>query len=273
MRRRASRVTSVTAGPLPLPPSQLLRRREEPVGGEDLETGVLGRDEHDEHLCARRRSLFLREGDGGLVAVVAVGDQELLVVERTHDRGVVEPPEPGAVDLQIRLAVGASDRRGAVVEEEDRLELDARRAEEAETALLRASVRALVRQHRARLVRLDFQRRGDAEARACEPVRADVLLLERPDRGRLLDQDARLAPGLEVTGRLLLRLGQGQTDDVVRAALAQLLALLVRDHVVRRCDERLQRAGRLVVAESAKRLDHGHTAGNVPTGLSHLYRP
>jgi hypothetical protein len=48
-------------------------------------------------------------------------------------------------------------------------------------------------------------------------------------------------------------------DDVVRAAREVLLALLGRDDVVRRRDQRLERAGlRLVVTLGPKRLDVGH---------------
>ena len=156
---------------------------------------------------------------------------------------------------------GRSTGAGAVVEQEDRLELDVRRPQQAQPPLLRAAVRALVRQHGAGLVRLDLERRDDPEAPACDPVGTDVRLLERPDRRRLLDEDALCAPLLEVAPRLVLGVGQRQPDDVVRAAGAQLLALLGRDHVVRRRDERLERPGhRLVVAEGSEGLDDGHRA-------------
>ena len=92
-----------------------------------------------------------------------------------------------------------------------------------------------------------------------DPVRADVLLLERPHRRRLLDEDSLRAPLLELSRRLVLGVGQRQPDDVVRAAGAQLVPLLGRDHVVRRRDERLERPGcRLVVTEGAEGLDDGH---------------
>ena len=118
---------------------------EEPVRGEDLEPGILGRDENDGHLRAGRESLLLAEGDRRLVAVVAVGDQELLVVEVADEHRVVDPPELRAFDLQIRLSLGPLDRGGAVVEQEDRLQLDARCPQQAESRLLRAGVGALVR--------------------------------------------------------------------------------------------------------------------------------
>ena len=238
---------------------QVPRLRKQAVRGEDLEPGILRRDEHDEHLRARRRPFLGRERECGLVAVMAVRDQQLLVVEVSDERRIVEPPELGALDLEVGLAIRPRRRRRPVVEEEDRLELDARRAEQAEAALLRACVGALVRQHRPRLVRLDLQRRDDPEAGAGDAVGADVVLLERPDRGRLLDEDALCAPVVECAGCLLVRVGQREADDVVRAAGTQLLALLVVDDVVGRRHERLERAGHgLVVAQRAEGLDHGH---------------
>ena len=144
------------------------------------------------------------EGDGGLVAVVAVGDQQLLVVERADEARIVEPPQLRALDLEVGVAVGATGGCRPVVEEEDRLQLDARRPQQPQAPLLRAGVRALVRQHRAGLVGLDLERADDPEARARDPVRADVLLLQGPHGRRLLD-DLVGAPGPELAGGLLLR--------------------------------------------------------------------
>ena len=94
-----------------------------------------------------------------------------------------------------------------------------RRAEEAQAALLRAGVRALVREDDAALVRLGAKRGDEALAPARDSVRADVVLRE-PPVGRLgvLDEHAVGPPGGEVAGGLLLRVGQRQVDDVVRAA-------------------------------------------------------
>ena len=205
---------------------------------EDLEAGVVRGDEHDEHLRARGRALLLVEGDGGLVAVVPVRDQQLLVVEGADDGRVVDPPELGALDLEVGLPVGPLDRRRAVVEQEDRLELDARCAQQAKPSFLRAAVRSLVRQHGSGLVRLDLERRDQPEAPARYSIGADVVLLERPDGRRLFDEDSRRAPSLQLSCRLVLRVRQRQPHDVVGAAGAKLLPLLGRDHVVRRRDER-----------------------------------
>jgi len=115
-------------------------------------------------------------------------------------------------------------------------------------------MRALVREDHAVLVRLGAERGDEALARACDAVGPDVLLREPPVRRlRLLDEHPVLAPAREVAGGLLLRVGQRQPHDVVRAALLVLLALLVGDDVVRRRDEPGERPGdRLVEAERAK---------------------
>src|SRR5581483_7290313 len=128
-------------------------------------------------------------GARGLVAVVAVGDEERRG-ELERLRG--QPPEAGAhpalVDLEHRLAARPRRRRVAVVEEEDRLELRPRRAEEREPAGLRLLVRALVREHLAGGVRRGLEGARDPLARALDAVRAGVGLLEPPERGRLLAQ-------------------------------------------------------------------------------------
>ena len=237
---------------------QPLGTGEDAVRRKDLEPGILGRDEHDEHLRARRRPLLLVVGERGLVAMVAVRDQELLVVERAHDRGIVEPPEARAFDREVGFPLRRFDRRRPVVEEEDRLELDAGRAQEPEPPFLWAGMRALVRQNRAVLVRLDLQRGHDSTPAPFDPVGTDVVLDEQPDRRRLLDEHALGSPALECLRRLLLGVRQRQVDDVVRV-LEVLRALLGGDHVVRRRHERLQRARlRLVVAQRAKGLDDRH---------------
>ena len=68
---------------------------EESVGGEDLEAGIGGRDEHDHHPAALRRSLLLGVRDCGLVTVVPVGDQELAIGECLGDALTGKPPESG----------------------------------------------------------------------------------------------------------------------------------------------------------------------------------
>ena len=88
---------------------------EDAVGREDLEPRVVGRDEHDEHPVG---AVLRRERDRGLVAVVAVGDQELPSREERLDAVVVlDAPEPRSVDLEVGLPspvgrAAARPRRG-----------------------------------------------------------------------------------------------------------------------------------------------------------------
>ncbi len=189
---------------------------EEPVRREDLETGVGGRDEDDHHPVGARLGGV---GDRGLVAVVAVGDQELAVGEELSHAGAVEAPQARALGRQVGLAVGHGDGRLAVVEEEDRLELRAGGAQEPQTALLRAGVRALVRKDRAGLVGLDPQRGDEPAALPRDAVGTDVVLRDRPHGGRVLGQEnALVEPCAEEPPGLVLGVVQRQVHDVVGVA-------------------------------------------------------
>ena len=84
-------------------------------------------------------------GERGLVAVVAVGDQQLPVGEELGT-ACVDAPETCSLGLEVGLAVGRERAALAVVEEEDRLDLRPRRAQQSQAALLRPGVRALVRE-------------------------------------------------------------------------------------------------------------------------------
>ena len=229
---------------------------------EDRQAGVARRDEHDHHPGG---AAGLRVLDRRLVAVVAVGDHQLAVGEGLDDRvGLGEAPELRALDLELGLALRVRDGRQALVEQEDRLELRADGADEPQPALPRLAMRALVRQDDAALVGLDLERRDDPAPRPRDAVRADVVLLERPERRRLLSQHALLAPGREVARCLLFRVGQREVDDVVRALLEVRLPLVLGQHVVRGRDERLERPGALlVVAQRGEGSKFGH-ARTVP---------
>ena len=113
----------------------------------------------------------------------------------------------------------------------------------------------LVRKDDAVLVRLDAERGDESLAAPAHAVRALVVLREPPVRRLgVLDEHAALAPVGELRRGLLLAVGKGQVDDVVRARSAELLALLRPDDVVRRRDERVERSCHsLVVAERAER--------------------
>ena len=195
------------------------------------------------------------ERERRLVTMVTVRDQELQV----GDIGdFVDAPEAISSRLEVRCAVGHPSGR-AVVEEEDRLELRPRRTQQPQPPFLRPRVRPLVREDRAGPVRLEPERHDDAVARPLDAVRADVALGERPGRRLLRDEHAGFTPVREVARGLLLRVRQRQVHDVVRAAREVLGALVLRDHVVGRRNQVLERArdGR-VVALRAKGTNLGH---------------
>ena len=93
------------------------------MGGEDGQARVLERDEAHQRVAVRALAADLvGVGAGGLVAVVAVGDQQLGVGERGGDRlvdrGVGDPPDAvdGAVvvgHLAPRVGVEVAARRAA----------------------------------------------------------------------------------------------------------------------------------------------------------------
>src|SRR5581483_10980745 len=98
-----------------------------------------------------------------------------------------------------------------VPEEEERLELCASGAQQAQPTLLRPRMRALVRQDDAVLVRLEPECRDEALAAPRNAVGSDVLLRE-PPTGRIgiADEDSALAPLGEACGRFVLGVGQRQ---------------------------------------------------------------
>ena len=128
------------------------------MGGEDGEAGVLERDQRHQDVVGRPAGADLAlVGEGGLVAVVAVGDQQLagreLGGDRLVDGRVADAPDAvggpvGVGDLAPRLS---ADRRLQVlpgvarVEGEDGGEVVASRAGEAQPVLLRPGLSALVR--------------------------------------------------------------------------------------------------------------------------------
>ena len=143
------------------------------------------------------------------------------------------------------------------MEEEDRLELRVRGAKQPQAPLLRAGMRALVRQDDPRLVGLEPKRRDDAGTCPGDAVRPDEVLCKRPERRLVvLDEHALRPPVSEREPRLLLRVRQSQVHDVVRVEGEVALALLGRDHVVGGRDDALARLG---VAKGAERLHDGHS--------------
>ena len=142
---------------------------EEPVGREDLEPGV-ARSRRARPSSARSpacpprpRTRAPSRSDGGRRRSGAAG-------RRTPRRRRRRAGARAACRRPSRSGSrsGHGDGRVAVVEEEDRLELGARGAQQPQPALLRAGVRALVREHRAasRTARRGARRRGPSRRRA-----------------------------------------------------------------------------------------------------------
>ena len=241
-------------GPLDLGAVDVADALGDPVRREDRQALLARRHEHDHHPRGGLRAVLVVKRERRLVPVVAVGDQELL--RELGQR--VDPPEALAVEREIGLAVRQLDRV-AVVQQEDRLELRPRRAQQAQALLLDVRVRPLVREHDPSLVRLEPERDDHAVPRARHAVGADVRLRERPVRGLVVGgEDLLLAPRGEVARGLLLRVRQRQVDDVVGAAREVLPPLVRADDVVRRSDEILERPGALGVPLGAEGTHVGH---------------
>ncbi len=139
--------------------------------------------------------VLLVKAKGGLVAVVAVGDQEPPADEAEDALELVrilDRPEAAAYAVELRLETRLADRLGRrrpLVQEEDGRELRARRAQQLEAAFLLGRKRALVRQDDAVLVGMESHPRGEAAATARRAVRLRELLLEDPDRRRSLPHE------------------------------------------------------------------------------------
>ena len=243
---------------------------EQAVGGEDGEAGVVEPGQRHQRVVVRALAADLvAEGARGLVAVVAVGDQQLGAGEALGDGGVdgrvLDLPEPvdGAVFV-ARFAPGLvrqarRDQRPGVLgrEREDRREVVAAGAGQLEAVEQRAGMGALVGADGAALVVLDPDPGEDPVAAVAVAVGGDVVLGQRPERGRVvLDQrpvgfpalDPRRRLGVGIAARVAVGIGgverfrQVDRDRVVGRALQQRLALGRVDHVIRRRRDRIQRA-------------------------------
>ena len=168
---------------------------EQAVGGEDGEAGVVEAGQRHQRVVVRALAADLvAVGARGLVAVVAVGDQQLGAGEALGDGGVdrrvADPPDPvdGAVVVG-GLAPGLAaerrlDQRPGVLgaEREDRREVVAGGPGQLEPVLQRARVGALVGADAAGLVVLDPDPGEDAVAAVAGAVGRGVVLGQRPDR-------------------------------------------------------------------------------------------
>ncbi len=177
---------------------------EEAVGGEDGEAGVVEPGQRHQRVVVRALAADLvAEGAGGLVAVVAVGDQQLggrqALAHRRVDGRVLDLPEPvdGAAFVG-RLAPGlvregGRDQRPGVLgrEREDRREVVAAGAGQLQPVEQRAGVGALVGADGAALVVLDPHPGEDPVAAVALAVGSDVVLGQRPERGLGVLQPAR----------------------------------------------------------------------------------
>ena len=158
--------------------AQVRARREDAVRRENVEPRVFRRD-HERH-DARPARLVRSEGERRLVAMVAVGDEELRVAGERAGVRIGKSPEPRAVHLRVRVRRRALYAERAVHEQEQRLRVHAGLAQELEPLLGRPPVRPLVGQDDPRLVRLGGERCDDAPALAADAVRAGVLLDDEP---------------------------------------------------------------------------------------------
>ena len=232
---------------------------EDAVRREDLEAGIRRSRRATTIIRRSPACRLLGVGDRRLVAMVPVGDQQLALREEAGQPVAVDPPETRALGLEVGLADGLDERRLAVVEEEDRLELGARRAQQPQPALLRPRVRALVRQDGTGLVRLHAERGDDPTAGRGRPrpARRSPAPPPRPPRSSSRTRTPSASQARNVAPASLLGVGQGEVDDVVRVGGAVGLARLrarARRTAARRASERGARSARSGTAGRRPRL-------------------
>jgi len=120
-------------------------------------------------------------------------------------------------------------------------------------------VRALVRAHHARLVRLEGDGTEKGAPLALDAVGQREGLRPGHQLGLGALQHAVALPGGDEAGDLLVAdLRQDEPDRVVRAHGQEPAALLRRDDVVRRGEEGAERTGGIGVLERAEWSDVGH---------------
>ncbi len=257
------------------------------MGGEDGEAGVVEPGERHQRVVLRALAADLvAVGAGGLVAVVAVGDQQLGAGEALDHRGddgrVGDPPDAvdGAVgvgDLAPGLGrEGGLDQRPGVLgrEREDRREVQVRGPRQFEPVDERAGVGALVGADGAGLVVLDPDPDEDAVAGVRGAVGGDVVLRQRPDRILVVgDQHALGAPGVDPPRRVLVRIADRPARGILRIerlrqidrhrvvgrAIQQPHPLGRVDHVIRRRGDPVEPPDLPeVVVQGSERFDVGH---------------
>ena len=195
---------------------------------------------------------FARECQGGLPAMVAVGDDRLGVFHEALEldvRAVVadaKPVVPDAVGVDGGELRGAPRRergrqRGAR-QQEDQLEVRLRRREQRRPVRLGLGQRQLVRPNLAGLVRgepdqtdqgvADEGLPGIGEGLTIDPEARSALLLERAigEKGR----EGRRGGGIGILG---VPAGMRDSDDVLRRLAVEALLQTGRDLVVRRSED------------------------------------
>ena len=199
---------------------------------EDGQARILERDERHQRVAVLALAAdLIGVGAGGLVAVVAVGDQELgigeLGLDGLDDRRVVDPPDAvdGAVGvggLAPRLALSRRFEVGpgvALVEGEDGGEVVAGGLGQAQAILLGAGLRALVRADQAGAVVGDANAAEESAAGVPRAVGPLVLLLERPER--FLAVGGQALPGASTPRASRQRARRGRARPARRAGRAR----------------------------------------------------
>ena len=219
---------------------------EEAVGREDLETRVGGRDQDDHHAGALRSALLGRIGEGGLVAVVTVRDQELPVCECLGDavaRQRATAPSPRRRDPPRRRERGPVARRRRGGRSARAVPAPSAGAAACSPSARRAFARAGARcpSRTARRAARRRRPRGFARRRR---GRRSAAGRPRP-RARPQLEDAVREPGSEQPAGFLLRVAEGQPNDVVRVAGPVLVPQRRCQHVVWRRREPVGREYRI----------------------------
>ena len=261
---------------------------------EDGQAGVVHVGEADHHpvgAVVAGRAALVAVGEGRLVAVVAVGDQHLLVGQQRDDAvdgRARDRAQAAGVAVAVERHEGGRGRRrsrrqgppdlvvGVGVQQEDLAQVGVRRAQQFEAIDLGAGVRLFVGQHDARREVFEAQAADKAGARALLPVGAGEALLDQVE-GRFVvgEQHALVAPGAQqlgrggvaARGRALRRHGELDVDGVVRAAAAQRVGHGRRDHVVGRADGVGQRHAVGVVPQAAEGTDVSHVGSPLALGF------